>query len=335
MKIKNRLYVALVFIFLIIMGGSSGYYLIFAGEYSFIDCMYMTVISLTTVGYSEVIRVTGHVPAQIFTMVLLTFGVGVLLYSISMLTALVIEGELSGMIRKRKMERKIRHLNDHYIICGGGETGFPLAAELVKNRIQVVMVEQDEDQIQRIAKLPGLFHIKGDATDDGNLVSAGIARAAGIMICLPSDNDNLYITMTARMLNSNVRIITRMTNRKLRPKLLKAGANSVVSPNDIGAMRMASEVIRPDAVEFFDSLLMGGRGNLRINQITVSSESTLSGKPIMESGLRDRFNLLVLGVRQLSGEILFSPPSSFILEEGMILIVLGEVDDIIHAKSAF
>ncbi len=335
MEIRKRLYIVLLFVGVTIFCGSMGYYILLDGSVTFIDCLYMTVITLTTVGYGEVFPIVGNAPVEIFTMLLIIFGMGIILYGISTLTALLTDGELTGILRKRKMERKIKHLKNHYVVCGGGETGFPLAVELIKSREHVVIVENDPVKIKKIGNVKGLLFIEGDATEDDNLISAGIARAGGIMICLPSDNDNLYITMTARMLNAKARIIARMTNKLLKPKLLKAGADSVVSPNAIGAMRMASEMIRPAAVDFLDNMLRSGRGNLRINQILVSDDSKLSGKMIAESGLRDKFNLLILGARLPSGEFEFSPASSFKLEIGMTLIVLGEVDNILRATKTF
>ena len=292
----------------------------------------MTVISLTTVGYGEVLGITGNPAAQIFTMLLITSGMGIILYSISTLTAMLIEGELTGMLRRRKMENKIKALSGHYIVCGGGETGLPLATELVTSKASVVLVENDKSVIERARQTRGLYHVHGDATDDKNLIAAGIERATGITICLPSDNDNLYITMTARMLNPTARIISRMTNSRLKPKLLKAGATSVVSPNAIGALRMASEMLRPAAVEFLDNLLRSERGELRIHQIAVDGKSSLAGKPIIASGLRDQFNLLLLGVRHPDGEFEYRPPSSFVMQAGMTLIVLGDIDNINRAR---
>ena len=325
----------LIAIFVIILAGSIGYYIIFGGEPKFMDCIFMTVISLTSVGYGEVLQITGNVTAQIFTMILITFGMGVLLYGISSMIALLIEGDLTGILRKKHMDKEIKKLNDHYIVCGGGETGYPLIDELVKNRESVVLIELDENNIERCDKLEKLLYIKGDATDDQNLVAAGIERAAGIIIALPSDKDNLYITMTARMLNNNIRIISKMTNPELMPKLKKAGANSVVSPNFIGALRMASEMIRPAAVDFLDSMLRNKKQDLRIHQISLSAESKAVGKKISESGINDKFNLLVLGSKQNSEEIEFNPPSSQVLQEGMILIVMGKVEDIAKARKNF
>jgi voltage-gated potassium channel len=334
MGIRRRLFYAAATLIGIMLMGSTGYYFIFEGKSSFLDCLYMTVISLTTVGYGEVLGITGNPRAQIFTMLLITFGMGIILYSISTLTAMLIEGELTGMLRRRKMENKIKALSGHYIVCGGGETGFPLAVELVTSKASVVLIEQERDVIEGSRQVKGLYQVHGDATDDKNLIAAGIERATGITICLPSDNDNLYITMTARMLNPTARIISRMTNSRLKPKLLKAGATSVVSPNAIGALRMASEMIRPAAVEFMDNMLRSERGELRIHQIAVTGNSPLAGKTIMKSGLRDQFNLLLLGVRRQNDEFEFRPPSSFVLEAGMTLIVMGDIENIDLARAA-
>ena len=296
----------------------------------------MTVISLTSVGYGEIIEITGNIPAQLFTMVLITFGMGIILYGLSTLTALIIEGELTGILRKNKMEKMINRLSNHYIVCGGGETGRHVLDELIKNKESVVLVEHDEENIERSKIIDNdLLYIKGDATEDQNLVLAGIERASGILISLPSDRDNLYVTMTARILNRKIRIISRLIDQKLELKLKTAGANNVVSPNYIGGLRMASEMIRPTVVDFLDSMLRSSQGNLRIHQIVVTASSSVAGKSIAESGLVDKFNLLVLGAKLPGKEIEFNPSLNGILNPGMTLIVMGDVDNIGKAKKVF
>ncbi|MFC1829746.1 potassium channel family protein [Thermodesulfobacteriota bacterium] len=336
MSIKQRLYYVLVTIFFVVIVGSTGYYILFGGKPRFMDCLYMTVISLTSVGYGEVLDITGNIPAEIFTMVLITFGMGVILYGISTLTALIIEGELSGILRRNKMEKLIKKLDNHYIICGGGETGHHVLDELFKNREDVVLVEQDEENIERcVATIEDLLYVQGDATDDEVLITAGIERAAGILIILPSDKDNLYVTMTARMLNKKVRIISRMIDQKLALKLKTAGANSVVAPNFIGGLRMASEMIRPTVVDFLDSMLRSTQAELRINQIVVTTNSNVAGKTLMECGLKDKYGLLVLGSKLPAKEIEFNPSATQILKPGLTLIVMGEVSKIAEAKKVF
>lgn len=335
MKIQKRLSTFLIVMILVVIAGSSGYYILFDGQPKFIDCIYMTVISLTSVGYGEVLQISGNVPAQIFTMLLITFGMGIILYAISTITALLIEGELSGILRIRKMQKQIAKLKNHLIVCGGGKTSRPLIAELRKNAEPVVLIESDREQIDRCLLAEDFHYLEGDATDDKNLIAAGIHRASGIIIVLPSDKDTLYVTMTARMLNQNIRIISQMINPAIEPKLKKAGANSVVSPNVIGALRMASEMIRPTAVDFLDQMLRSEKGHLRIHEIVISENSNVIGKKIMDSGLKDRFDLLILGAKDLKGEIEFNPSPSRLIEKGMTLVVMGYVKNIVKVKNSF
>jgi len=333
MGIKKRLYFLIMTSFLVVSTGSLGYYLIFTGHYPYIDCLYMTIISLTSVGYGEILPVSGNVPAQIFTMLLITVGLGIILYGISSLAALFIEGEISGFMRKNKMRNEISKLRDHYIVCGGGETGYPLIVELVKNREDVVLIECDDEKIEKCRAIEGVFYIRGDATDDANLAAAGIEHARGILIALPSDKDSLYVTMSARMLNRNIRIISRVANPELEPKLKKAGADRVVSPNFIGALRMASEMLRPAAVDFIDRMLRDKTSDLRIHELPVTSRSTIRGSRVNDPKLADRLGFLVLGARSANGVLALNPGSSTVIEEGMTLIVMGEVGKIAQAKA--
>jgi len=321
MEIKRRLNLIIIAVLCVIMAGSLGYYIIYQGESSFMDCLFMTVISLTTVGYGEVTAVTGNLAAEVFT--------------ISTLTAIIIEGELSGMLRKKKMEKEISKLSNHYIVCGGGETGRPVIAELFKNGETVVLIEKDEESIERCKEIEALLYIKGDAADDASLSAAGIDKAAGVIVTLSSDKDNLFTTMSARMLNSRVRIISRVISKSMEPKMRRAGANSVVSPNYIGALRLASEMIRPAAVDFLDSMLRSSRGDLRIHQINVSDQSPLVGKSLMEGSLKEDYELLVLGVRHRNREMEFNPPPNMVLEKGMTLIVMGETNNIARVRQKY
>jgi len=332
---RKKAFYLLASMLLVVMIGSVGYYVIYNGEPSFLDCVYMTVVSLTTVGYGEVIQVTGNTTAEVFTMFLITFGMGILLYGVSTLTASIIQIDITGILRDKKMVKQISKLKNHYIVCGGGETGRGVLEELAKNEVDVVLLESDPEAIERCKSIGGLLYIEADATEDDNLITAGIERAAGIVISLPSDKDNLYITMTARMLNRQIRIVSRMINRQLEPKLKKAGATSVVSPNAIGALRMASEMIRPAAVDFLDTMLRTGKRNLRINQLSISERSPAAGKEIRQSGLKEKFGLLVLGARDASGDLIFNPGPAEILMPGMTLIVMGEVGQINKAREAF
>lgn len=327
MGMQRQLYFILAAMLLVVLLGSSGYYVIFGGEPRFLDCVYMTVISLTTVGYGEVLKISGDVQAQLFTIVLITLGMGIIFYGISTLTALIVEGEISGIVRRKKMEGRISKLSKHYIVCGGGQTGRYVIEELVNNKEQLVLIEMDEHRIKMCKA--NILYIRGDATEDDNLIIAGIKKASGIIITLPSDKNNLYVTMTARMLNPKIRIISRMVDPKIEPKLRKAGADGVVSPSFIGGLRMASEMIRPMAVSFLDKMLLRKGGILRIHEVAISPGSWLAGKTIESSGLKDKYGILVLGWREAgAANILFNPPDSMHLTEGTTLVVLGEIEKI-------
>ncbi len=292
----------------------------------------MTVISLTSVGYGEVLEITGNAPAQIFTMVLITFGMGILLYAISAMAAMLIESELSGILRIRTMRKKIKKLKNHFIVCGGGEISRPLIEELLKNLETVVLIESDQEKIDKCMASGDLLYIKGDPTVDENMAAAGMEKARGILIVLPSDKDALYVTMTARMMNKKIRIVSRMTTRDIEPKLLKAGADRVISPPIIGALRMASEMIRPTAVDFLDQMLRSEKGDVRIHEILISETSGIRGKSIRDSGLKDVHDLLILGAKGADGEIEFNPSAETLITEGITLIVMGKTRNIVALK---
>lgn len=186
--------------------------------------------------------------------------------------------------------------------------------------------------IEQCKSVCDLLYVQGDATEDQNLIAAGIANAAGIIVCLPSDKDCLYVTMTARMFNKNLRIISRMANPKHKAKLKMVGADAIVSPNAIGALRMASEMIRPTVVDFLDKMLRSKAGTLRINEITISENSAVEGKRIGESKIKEKFRLLILGIKEGADDIAFNPPVSQILKKGMTLIIMGDVADMKRAK---
>jgi len=230
------------------------------------------------------------------------------------------------------MNDAIATLEQHCIVCGGGETGRHIISELLRSNYTVVLIEQNEDIIAECRMDGTTYCLTGDATDDGNLMAAGIERAAGIIISLPSDKDTLYVTMAARMLNKQIRIISSMVDPKLEPKLKKAGADRVVSPNFIGALRMASEMIRPTVVEFLDTMLRSKQGNLRIQHLVVTANSRMVDKRISDSGLKDRYSLLVIGYKKPAKEIEFNPNPSEILSPGTTLIVMGDTSDLDRVK---
>lgn len=329
---QKRLTTFLLGILLVIATGTLGYFLIFQGQARFIDCLYMTVISITSVGYGEILDISGSVIAQMFTMGLITFGMGFILYAISSITAFLIEGELSGVRRRRRMTKAINRLAGHIILVGGGETGRPLAHELVTSGEEVVIIEQGSEKSATDLSGAHLFYVDGDPTDDESLEKAGIARAKGVVIALPQDKDSLYVTMTARMMNKNLRIVAQVSDPRIAPKFTKAGADSIVSPNTIGALRMASEMVRPAAVDFLDQMLRSEKGPLRIHEIPIMQGSPLAGRRLSETNLRKEHDLLVLGLKDKEA-ITFNPNADTLLTTGMTLVVMGKIAEIKRLQS--
>lgn len=330
--IQKRITTFLLVILLVVAIGTAGYYVIFHGQARFIDCLYMTVISITSVGYGEILDVSSSIVAQIFTMGLITVGMGFILYAISSITAILIEGELSGVRRRSRMNKKIDRLSGHIILVGGGETGRALADELLISGEEVVIIEQEPDKLSVCLEGHPLLHIEGDPTDDANLEKAGIQRAKGVVIALPQDKDTLYVTMTARMMNKLLRIVAQVNDPKIAPKLTMAGADSIVSPNTIGALRMASEMIRPAAVDFLDRMLRSEKGPLRIHELHIVEGSPLDGKRLFETDLRKEYDLLVLGLKDDEATT-FNPKADTRLNAGMTLVVMGKIEEINRLQS--
>ncbi|MBF0551204.1 MAG: potassium channel protein [Deltaproteobacteria bacterium] len=330
--IKSRLYKAIGLIIFTFAFGSVGYYVVMNGRASFFDCVFMTVISLTTVGYGDVLNVMEYLPGKIFTMFLLIFGMGVILYGISSITAFFVEGEWATLLRRRRMIKRIEKLSGHYILCGAGKTGFYIAEELVKNLYQLLVVESEMENIERCQKLGEIHYLLGDASDETTLIEAGIRRAAGIVVTLPSDKDTLYVTLTARMINPSIRIVARAQDAKIAEKLKKAGANAVVSPNKIGGMRMASEMIRPSVVNFLDEMLRSPTAVTRIEEINIKPGNKFAGKTLRELNFRNTYHIHVMAVKK-DGETSFEVHTDECIKEGTTLIVMGKVLDIQNAKS--
>ena len=248
---RERLLQIVILLIGVIAFGTLGYQLIEA--WSAFDALYMTVITVASVGFMEVHPLS---PAgRAFTMVLIVVGLGTVAYGLGTITAFWVEGDLSHIWEKRLMERRIASLRGHVIVCGGGETGRAIARELLATRTPFVVIEMDPGQEPALRKLgPDFLYILGDATDPGVMREAHVETARGLIACMPSDKDNLFTMLTARELNPQVRIVTRVGSDDSRSKLIRAGADAVVSSKTIGALRLASEMLRPHVVSVLDGL---------------------------------------------------------------------------------
>ncbi len=290
----------------------------------------MVVITITTVGYGEVIPVSQSTEGLIVTMVVMIGGLGVSFYFLSALTAFIIEGDLREVMWRRKMSKRIQNLSGHYIVCGAGEVGHNVIIELSQARHQVVVIDVVEENIAALSRrLEGdLISLVGDATEDEVLLACGIGHAAGVVTALKQDRDNLFVVVTARQLNPNLRLISRATNERSASKLRQAGADAVVCPNTIGGVRMASELLRPAVVGFIDLIVRDSTSNqLSVEEFIIPEQSPVTGRPLSQSGIRQVSNSLVLSVVR-GEEQYFNPPSHLELQSGMTLVALGELDEL-------
>jgi voltage-gated potassium channel len=267
--------------------------------------------------------VVKHPFGRLFTIMLIFGGMGILAYGLSTVTAFVVEGQLTDILRRKRMEKKIEALRGHFIVVGGGATGRAIVFELTKHRFPVVVV--DNQAKERL--LPeDVLVVEGDATYDETLRQANIDHCRGLFLALPSGKDNLYLTVTARMMRRDLPIIAKAKDETVAEKLRRAGATGVVSPQVIGGLRMASVMIRPDVVDFLDQMLRSTHQTLRVAQISLGPDSCLHGRDIKGSDLRTRFDLLILAVRKPDDSFIFNPPADYLIDSGDVLIVLGEVD---------
>lgn len=342
--IRARLAFAGLSVLAVIASGSLGYYVMGAGAWSVLDCVYMVLVTITTVGYSEVLPVHETPGGRLFTIGLLVFGVGVSVYFLSALTAFIVEGDLGEALWRRKMQKALDALDGHLIVCGAGVTGRSVIEELLTSDGMIVVIERDEAHLELLARrveqlesegaLVGararLIPLVGDATEDAVLLEAGLDRARGIIATLQNDRDNLYVTVTARQLAPrSLRVISRAFNELAAKKLLGAGANAVVSPNAIGGRRMAHELLRPTVVGFMEMIVRGREESLGIEQIVLPKGTPLDGKTLARSGIRQATNVLVLSAVEADQDrSLFNPPPDLKLTAGMTLVVLGERADI-------
>ncbi len=330
-KSVKRLAVAAALLTGLVLFGSSGYYVLGAGRWSFGECVYMTVITLSTVGFGELTRM-GEVPgARTLTITLIVGGVGTLAYVQANVTAVLVEGAIGQAWRRNRMRKKIEALGGHIVVAGSGSTGKHVIEELIATKTPFVVIDRNHEHLERLSQsmMNGeMLFVHGDATEDHILVVAGVDRAAGVVAALTHDKDNLFVTLSARSLNASARIVSKVTEDEAAQKMLKAGATAVVSPTQIGGRRMASELIRPEVNEFLDQMLRDKDKSLRLEEVVIPKNSPYIGHMLREAPIRRETNLLVIAVRQPTREFVYNPEPDFVLEPGMTLVVMGAADGV-------
>ncbi|MBI5362501.1 MAG: potassium channel protein [Planctomycetes bacterium] len=330
----RRLLVPALFVLAIVVVGATGYRLLGGDRWTWGECFYMTVITLSTVGYSEVLDGLREVGGgRVWTVTLILLGSGALLYFLSTVTAMFVEGDLGGALRRRRMQREIDALDNHVIVCGAGTTGIHVIEELAQSRAPFVVIDVDGERLQRLAEesIPGLRYLVGDAAEDAVLERAGIARARGVVSALSDDRSNLFVTVTSRALNPKLRIVAKAVEHSTVPKLRRAGADAVVSPNQIGALRLVGEMLRPRVVGFLDSTLREKDASLRIEELVIDERSPLLGRALGDTPLARSTEVSVIALQDPDGRFRLAPPPETRLEAGSALIVLGRTAELARA----
>jgi voltage-gated potassium channel len=311
---------------LVLLYGTFGYVLLL--RWSPLDALFMTLTTVTTVGYEEVHPLG---PAgRIFTMTVIVAGVGTVLYTIGIFGELLVEGHLASYARMRGMERRIADLRDHYIVCGYGRMGSQVIAEFAHLDTQFVVVDNNPAPLERL-RASNILYVEGDATSDEALIAAGILRAKGLVSAVDSDERNVFITLTARALNPSLFIVARSSFPDSVEKLRRAGANQVVSPYLMGAHRMAALAVRPVAVDVLDTVLHGENIDLVVEEFVVPPSSRMLGRTLGDSGLRSA-GANVLAVRKRSGQLRINPPDSLVLESDDLLVAIGTREQVDAAE---
>ncbi|MCX6544182.1 MAG: potassium channel protein [Acidobacteria bacterium] len=314
-------WLAVALLLAVLIGGTIGYAVL--EGWSLWDGFYMTATTITTVGFGEVHPLTRA--GQVFTVCVIVAGVGTAFYAFALLASLVVEGGLHQRLERRRRQRMLEQLRDHFIVCGYGRIGSTIAEEFRRQHVPFVVIERDPERVHEVIEQHGLA-VLADASSDDVLRRVGIDRARGLIAAVGTDAENVYAVMAARDIRPDLYIIGRAETEDAERKLLRAGANRVVSPYRIGARELAQTALRPAVVDFFELATRSGNLELAIEQVTIADDSGLVGKTIMEANVRQRFGLIVVGIQRRAGRMEFNPPADAVMQAGDQLVVLGRTD---------
>jgi len=319
-QLHKRLLIGAVSLLLVFAVGTIGYWYISDKQYSFLDCFYMTFITVASIGYSEVIDLSHNPSGRIFTIIIALSGIGILTYCISMFTAIVVEGDLKETYERKKMEKLVKKMKNHYIVCGIGRVGAHIIQELRATKRSHIIVDVNEQKLHDFKEsFPDIIYVKGDATDEETLVEAGVSDAVGIFAATEDDSRNLVISLTAKFLNPNVRVVVRCNEPSHIEKMKKAGADSVILPSYMGGSRMISEMIKPTAASFFESILTGKEQNIHVEEIPLGKNFV--GKSLSSLNLNNYPNTLPIAIKEKE-QWIYKPPMNYVITSESILIVL-------------
>ncbi|UCG62916.1 MAG: potassium channel protein [Candidatus Zixiibacteriota bacterium] len=315
----QKLNLALGGLMIAIVLGSTGFILLEGMDP--LDALYMTIITLSTVGFGEV--KTLHPEGRVFVIFLILFGVALAGFTATVIGQIVLEGQFKEILGRRKMENKIRKFSNHFIIAGFGRVGRQVAMEFQRKKVNFVVIEKDEEAVSLLHR-DGFLFIQGEATDDDTLRRAGIELARTLISTLPDEAHNVYLTLTARDMNRNLQIIARADYEEGVKKLMRAGANHVVTPHVLGGIRMAMASLRPNVLDFMSATSLG-ESDLTIEEMVVPGGCELAGKSLVESNLKKEFGITIIGVKKEDREMVIAPGPETVLEENDILVLIGKM----------
>ncbi len=329
MKHESILKLILPVVFVIIIG-TFGYITI--EDWTFVDSLYMTVITLTTVGFGEIHELSSS--GRIFTIFLIISGVGIATYTFTKIVGLIVEGELFRTRQRKKMENIIKDLNDHIILCGYGRLGRIVHKELVQTKEKIVVIEtSDAANNELVSK--GFLTIKGSAYDDDILKLAGIDKAKVLLTLLSSDADNIYVTLCARDLNPNIKIVARTEEEHSEARLKRAGATEIIAPYRISGNKIVQKIMRPYVSDFLEITGTNKKQNIMIEEVVIPLDSKIVGKSIEDSNIRAKTGAMIAAIISSKGEMTFNPTGKDIIEGNSTMIVLGQEDALKKFNSIF
>ena len=318
MNSKRQIITPIIAIIGVISFGTIGYSLI--EGWNVFDSLYMTITTLTTVGYGEVHALTNA--GRAFTIVLILFGVGAMFYALGVAARVIFEGEIREILGRKKLNKKIEKIENHYIICGYGRMGKIICKEMMQNNASFVVIEKTTGILNSIDK--DILVLEGDATQDSVLKAAGVERASALISVLSSDAENLYVVLSARGLNPKLKIVARASEEGVEDKLVRAGADNVISPYHIGGVRIAHTVLKPAVVDFIEFATRSRNIELQIEEIKVKEGSHIVGRGLDECGIRKDLGIIIVAIKRAAGDMEFNPTSASVIKQGDTLIAMGE-----------
>jgi voltage-gated potassium channel len=323
MNNRRKIYVSILMFVIVFLVGVAGFK-IFSPKSPLLDCIYMTAITISTIGYGEVVDLSASPAGRIFNILFIIISLGTIAFAVSSITAFIVEGQLKDILGRRKMDKEIAKLRDHFIVCGSDEIAQTIIQELVLTRRDFVVVEPSKESLDRLSSLGNVLRILGDPSEDDILKKAGLDHAKGILLCLPKDEANLFVAVTIRSLNPHITIVAKAADVKAENKIKKAGADYVVSPAFIGGMRMVSQMVRPAVVTFLDTMLRDRDQALRFEEVPVSKGSALVGKAIADAKIGERTGALLVAVMKRGAkEYEFNPPGERKIQDDDVLVLIA------------